>query len=307
MPAASSAYAFDENAAHWTTGEGGVLHRGALVAGHRAGGTSTSTCRSSCSPRCRSPRIRPGSNPPRTLLDVIMVAITAYTPHPQEAWTVLKALNFDDPIWKVPDPKMGGLPTLPGRVRPRGGAALYRHRSTGSGGKERPGVAGAPGDHRDSAPYFRRREPGHDGRDDPPGSPRPRRRTSRRAARRLLRKTGYPRALDTVNRRRLHRTLTPYYFLMPAFAVLAVIILFPILSNVSMSAQKVRLLKGGGGEFVGLANYAKLLGSPTSRAAWAAPSGSPWSRCRWRLCSDWEWPWSSTRSASTARCSPGFS
>lgn len=50
-------------------------------------------------------------HPSRTLLDVIMVAITAYTPYPQEAWTVLKALNFYDPVWKVPDPKMGGLPT----------------------------------------------------------------------------------------------------------------------------------------------------------------------------------------------------
>ena len=73
--------------------------------------------------------------------------------------------------------------------------------------------------------------------------------------------------LNTANRRRLHRELTPYYFLMPALVVLAVIILFPILSNISMSLQKVRLLKGGGGEFVGLANYAKLLGSSTFRGS----------------------------------------
>ena len=83
-------------------------------------------------------------HPPRTLLYVIMVAITAYTPHSQEAWTVLKALNFDDPAWKVPDPKIGGLPTLPGRLRPRGGAALYRPRSAGSGGKEWLGWPGHP-------------------------------------------------------------------------------------------------------------------------------------------------------------------
>ncbi|MEE2659883.1 MAG: sugar ABC transporter permease [Candidatus Latescibacterota bacterium] len=64
-------------------------------------------------------------------------------------------------------------------------------------------------------------------------------------------------------RHKLHRQLTPYYFLTPALLVLAVIILFPIVNNLTMSLQNVRLLKGGGGEFVGLANYARLLGSNT--------------------------------------------
>jgi multiple sugar transport system permease protein len=60
---------------------------------------------------------------------------------------------------------------------------------------------------------------------------------------------------------RLHKQLTPYYFLLPALVVLAVIILWPILNNLLMSLQKVRLLKGGENEWVGWANYAKLLGS----------------------------------------------
>jgi multiple sugar transport system permease protein len=60
---------------------------------------------------------------------------------------------------------------------------------------------------------------------------------------------------------RLHKQLTPYYFLMPALLVLGVIILWPILNNLLMSLQKVRLLKGGESEWVGLANYARLLGS----------------------------------------------
>ena len=61
----------------------------------------------------------------------------------------------------------------------------------------------------------------------------------------------------------LHKRLTPYYFLLPALAVLAVIILYPVISNVIMSFYKVRLLKGSGGGdvFLGLANYGKLLGS----------------------------------------------
>ena len=62
---------------------------------------------------------------------------------------------------------------------------------------------------------------------------------------------------------RLHKNLTPYYFLLPALAVLAVIILYPVISNLVMSLHKVRLLKGGGDEFVGLYNYTKLLGSRT--------------------------------------------
>ncbi len=60
---------------------------------------------------------------------------------------------------------------------------------------------------------------------------------------------------------KLQKQLTPYYFLLPAMLVLAVIILWPILNNLLMSLQKVRLLKGGESEWVGLANYAKLLGS----------------------------------------------
>jgi multiple sugar transport system permease protein len=62
---------------------------------------------------------------------------------------------------------------------------------------------------------------------------------------------------------RLSRRLTPYYFLLPALAVLAVIIFYPVFSNLTMSLQKVKLLRGGGDEFVGLHNYAKLLGSRT--------------------------------------------
>lgn len=62
--------------------------------------------------------------------------------------------------------------------------------------------------------------------------------------------------------RHLHRRLTPYYFLMPAMAVLAAIVLYPVISNLAMSFYRVKLMKGGD-EFVGLANYARLLGSKT--------------------------------------------
>ena len=64
------------------------------------------------------------------------------------------------------------------------------------------------------------------------------------------------------SRTRLHKNLTPYYFLLPAMLVLAVVILSPVLSNFTMSLHKVRLLKGGD-FFIGLDNYARLLGSRT--------------------------------------------
>jgi multiple sugar transport system permease protein len=61
----------------------------------------------------------------------------------------------------------------------------------------------------------------------------------------------------------LHKRLTPYYFLTPALIVLVLVILYPVFSNLVMSLHKVKLMKGGGDEFIGLANYAKLLGSRT--------------------------------------------
>ena len=68
----------------------------------------------------------------------------------------------------------------------------------------------------------------------------------------------------------LHQRLTPYYFLAPALAVLTVVILFPIISNVTMSLHKVQLLKGGEDQFVGFDNYARLLGSSTFRGSVSA-------------------------------------
>ncbi len=62
---------------------------------------------------------------------------------------------------------------------------------------------------------------------------------------------------------RLHPKALPYAFVTPALLVLGVVIFYPVVSNVIMSLQRVRLLKGGGDEFIGLANYAKLLGSST--------------------------------------------
>ena len=59
------------------------------------------------------------------------------------------------------------------------------------------------------------------------------------------------------------KDLTPYYFLLPALLVLVIVILYPVFSNLVMSVYKVKLFRGAGDEFIGLTNYAKLLGSRT--------------------------------------------
>ena len=41
----------------------------------------------------------------------MMVSITGYTRVPEEAWTVMKALWFDDPQWQRPNAEMLGFPT----------------------------------------------------------------------------------------------------------------------------------------------------------------------------------------------------
>ena len=170
MPAASSAYAFDENAAHWTTGQAAFSIEGPwwqdIVRGNFGFDLSQLVLA-----QVPVPDVPLEKHPPRTLLDVIMVAITAYTPHPQEAWTVLKALNFDDPLsgryptrrWEGCRPT--GTPTAPGWSGAISDWISWR----------RPGrTAWAGRDTRQSPRFsatFPTREPGNDRCDDTPGSP----------------------------------------------------------------------------------------------------------------------------------------
>ena len=109
MASASAAYAFGENAAHWCTEKAALSIEGPwwqdVVLGNYKFDISKLVLAQVPGP---AQPIEP--NPPRTLLDVVMVSITAYTKVPQEAWTVLKALNVDDPVWRIPDPAMGGIP-----------------------------------------------------------------------------------------------------------------------------------------------------------------------------------------------------
>ena len=110
MPRACGAYAFGENAIHWCAEKAALSIEGPwwqdIVVGDYQ--FDLDDLQLVILPGPAQP---PGPHPPRTLLDVVMVAITGYTPVPDEAWTVVKALFVDDPVWTVPNPSMAGLPT----------------------------------------------------------------------------------------------------------------------------------------------------------------------------------------------------
>lgn len=110
FPPASAAYAFAENAAHWTTNRALFSIEGPWWQSTVAGdyGFDVSKLVLAQVPR---PKTLPGKGESRTLLDVVMISITGYTKVPQQAWEVLKALNVDDPVWRSPNPAMGGIPT----------------------------------------------------------------------------------------------------------------------------------------------------------------------------------------------------
>ncbi len=110
MPAASAAYAFDENAAHWSTEKAAMSIEGPWWQDTVLGDFGFDTDKLALA-QVPMPATAYEDNPRGVLLDVVMVAITGYTPVAEEAWTVLKALNVDDPVWQQPNPKMGGIPT----------------------------------------------------------------------------------------------------------------------------------------------------------------------------------------------------
>ena len=111
LPAGSAAYRFDENAAHWSTGKAALSIEGPwwqdIVHGNYGFDLNNLALA-----QIPAPAARIGPHPARTLLDVIMIAITGYTQVPNEAWEVVKALNLDHPVWRNPNPTMGGIPTL---------------------------------------------------------------------------------------------------------------------------------------------------------------------------------------------------
>lgn len=110
MPAASAAYRFDENAAHWATEKAALSIEGPWWQNSVTGNYDFDLDKLVLA-QVPGPAKRYEEHPSGTLLDVVMVAITGYSPVPEQAWEVLKALYVDDPVWRSPDPNMGGIPT----------------------------------------------------------------------------------------------------------------------------------------------------------------------------------------------------
>lgn len=110
FPAASTAYRSDENEAHWCTEKAALAIEGpwwqSVTAEHF--GFDLEKLQLAQIPR---PEQLLEDNESRTLIDVVMVAITGYTKDPDAAWEVVKALTVEDPVWHRPDPSMGGMST----------------------------------------------------------------------------------------------------------------------------------------------------------------------------------------------------
>ncbi len=110
MPAASAAYRFDENAAHWSSGKAALSIEGPWWQNATSGNYGFDLTKLALAPVPR-PLKKVGDSPSATLLDVFMMSITGYTPVPEYAWEVMKALYVEDPVWRAPNPDLGGIPT----------------------------------------------------------------------------------------------------------------------------------------------------------------------------------------------------
>lgn len=117
MPAGAAAYAFDENAAHWCTGRAALSIEGPWWQDTVADNYGFDLTKLVLA-QVPGPAEAVEARPPRTLLDVVMVSITGYTKVPEQAWKVLKALNVEHRVWRVPDPSMGGIPALKAAYEP---------------------------------------------------------------------------------------------------------------------------------------------------------------------------------------------
>lgn len=110
LPAACAAYSNAENIAQWTTDRALFSIEGPWWQSTVAGDYGFDVTRMGLA---QVPRPQQMAEPreSRTLLDAVMISITGYTKVPQQAWEVLKELNIDDPVWRTPNPAMGGIPT----------------------------------------------------------------------------------------------------------------------------------------------------------------------------------------------------
>lgn len=117
MPAAAAAYAFDENAAHWCGGRAAMSIEGPWWQNTVTENYDFDLANLALA-LIPGPSVALEEGAPRTLLDVVMVSITGYSKVPEPAWEVIKALNVEHPVWRRPDPGMGGIPALKAAYEP---------------------------------------------------------------------------------------------------------------------------------------------------------------------------------------------
>jgi ABC-type glycerol-3-phosphate transport system substrate-binding protein len=111
MPAAAAAYAFDENTAHWCGGRAAMSIEGPWWQNTITENYDFDLANLALA-LIPGPSVALEDGAPRTLLDVVMVSITGYSKVPEPAWEVIKALNVEHPVWRSPNPGMGGIPAL---------------------------------------------------------------------------------------------------------------------------------------------------------------------------------------------------
>ncbi len=117
MPEACTAYANDENIAHWCGGRAlfsieGPWWQDVVQADYHFPLADMGLA------ELPVPSQAFEANPSRTLLDIAMISITAYTPDPQASWAALKDLFVDNPVWQAPEPALVLLPALKAAYAP---------------------------------------------------------------------------------------------------------------------------------------------------------------------------------------------
>ncbi len=143
MPEAVAAYAYQESAAHWSTGAAAFSVEGPWFQNMVVENYGFDLDDLGLAP-LPGPAEPPGPHPPRTAIDVVMVSIMSYTEAPEAAWTAAKALRVDDPVWLQPSSAMGGFPALKAAYAPGVESDFIDHHVMAEAGRRGLGWPGHP-------------------------------------------------------------------------------------------------------------------------------------------------------------------
>lgn len=117
MPEAVPAYKYDESAAHWSTGSAAFTVAGPWFQNMVSENYNFDLANLGLAPH-PIPAEKPGPYTSRPVIDVTIVSIMSFSPVPEAAWVVAKALRVEDPVWLQPASAMGGFPSLKAAYEP---------------------------------------------------------------------------------------------------------------------------------------------------------------------------------------------